>query len=200
MRIKKDIVISNESKQESKEICNYFEGFTDGIRILMLIHRSKDGAKNSTRHQRMIMTKNSREFEENLSTLLEEKKKSKDSLRIYSTVNSRNLKKSVMDFKIRQIENDYSPDEVFNCFYLSIENRFISCLMQPKNRNQSFFVMDIDRPMTLDIALSKISKSKEINIVLQYPTKNGWHIVTMPFNPNIIDIPINKDGLLLLSF
>jgi hypothetical protein len=200
MRIKKDIVMSEESKQEAKAICDNFEDFTDGVRVLMLIHRSKDGAKNSTRHQRMVVTRDSKNFEETLAEFLDEKKRSKNNLRIYSTVNNRSLKKSVMDFKIRQIEVDYSPDDVFNDFYLSIKNRFISCIMQPKNRNQSFFLMDIDNPMTLDMALAKISKFKEIYVVLQYPTKNGWHIVTKPFNPNIIDIPVNKDGLLLLSF
>jgi hypothetical protein len=200
MRIKKDIVMSEESRQEAKAICDNFKDFIDGVRVLMLIHRSKDGAKNSTRHQRMVVTKDSKNFEETLAEFLDEKKRSKDNLRIYSTANSRSLKKSVMDLKIRQIEVDYSPDDVFNDFCLSIKNRFISCIMQPKNRNQGFFVMDIDNPMTLDMALAKISKFKEIDVVLQYPTKNGWHIVTHPFNPNIIDIPVNKDGLLLLSF
>jgi hypothetical protein len=75
--------------------------------------------------------------------------------------------------------------------------------MRPTSRAESFFVFDIDAPMTLDEALGVFERSGCSDVIVkQYPTKNGWHIVTKPFNYTTLDMPISmsKDGLILLKF
>ncbi len=152
----------------------------------------------------MLFTQNKKEFQETLAFLLEERSKHPlHGLRVYSTVNARDLKKAVRAFKTDQLEIDYHGDQVMMDFYTAIKGRFASCLMRPGSKSESFFVFDIDDPMTLDQALGIIDRSGfSDEIVKQYPTKNGWHIVTKPFNYTQLteQLSFHKDGLLLLSY
>lgn len=136
--------------------------------------------------------------------MLEERIKSPlEGLRIYATANSRNLKKAIQLFKHDIVDMDVQPDNVVSDFYSAIKSRFASCLMRPSSRSSSNFVFDIDDPMTLDEALKIFEDSGFTDkIIKQYSTKNGWHIVTEPFNYNKLttQIPFHRDGLLLLKY
>ncbi len=201
---KKPIAYTVEAIQEAKAIFDDFEEFTDGLRVILLIHRSKDGATHSSRHERMMFTRDKDEFKETLAFLLEERTKHPlQNLRVYSTVNQRNLQKAIRAFKVDQLEMDYQNEQVQSDFYTAIKSRFASCLMRPTSKKTSYFVFDIDKPMTLDEALGIIDRSGfSDTIVKQYATKNGWHIVTLPFNHTKLEkeIPFHRDGLLLLKF
>lgn len=203
-REKKPIAYTQEAIQEAKFIVDDFAEFTDGIRVIMLIHRSKDGASHSTRHLRMIFTNGRKEFEDALAMLLEQKIRSTiDGLRIYSTVNPRNIRKAISQFKHDQLDIDDADEDSKLFFYLGIKSRFSSCLMRPSSRMDSLFVFDIDNPMTLDEALGIFDRCPENpEIVKQYKTKNGWHIVTKPFNHTKLEkeLSFHKDGLLLLKY
>lgn len=203
-REKKPIAYTQEAILEAKAIFEEFSDFTDGFRVILLIHRSKDGAKHSSRHERMLFTRDRKEFEEVLAFLIEERSKHPlQNLRIYSTVNSRDLNKAIRAFKIDQLEIDYQSEQVKSDFYSAIKSRFASALMRPVSRSTSFFVFDIDDPMTLDEALGIIDRSGfSDKIMKQYATKNGWHIITEPFNYTTLEtpIPMHKDGLILLKF
>lgn len=203
-REKKPIAYTVEAQMEAKAIFEDFEEFSDGLRVILLIHRSKDGATHSSRHERMMFTRNKEEFKETLAFLLEERTKHPlQNLRVYSTVNQRNLQKAIRAFKIDQLEMDYQNEQVQSDFYTAIKSRFASCLMRPTSKKTSYFVFDIDNPMTLDEALGIIDRSGfSDTIVKQYGTKNGWHIVTLPFNHTKLEkeIPFHRDGLLLLKF
>lgn len=75
--------------------------------------------------------------------------------------------------------------------------------MRPGSRSSSYFVFDIDNPMTLDEALGILDRCPEKpEIVKQYATKNGWHIITKPFNHTKLEkeLSFHKDGLLLLKY
>lgn len=203
-REKKPIAYTEEAIREAQAIFEDFEPFTNGFRVILLIHRSKDGAKHSSRHERMMFTRDEKEFKEVLAFLLEERAKHVlQGLRVYSTVNSRDLKKAIRAFKSDQLDIDYQSEEVMSDFYSAIKSRFASCLMRPTSKSSSFFVFDVDNPMTLDEALAIIDKSGFSDMIIkQYATKNGWHIITHPFNHTKLWSPItfNKDGLILLKY
>lgn len=203
-REKKPIAYTIEAQTEAKALVEDFADFTDGFRVILLIHRSKDGAKHNTRHERMLFTRDRKEYEETLAFLLEEKAKHPlQVLRVYASVNARDLKKAIRCFKMDQLEMDYQSEQVISDFYSAIKSRFASALMRQTSKAESFFVFDIDAPMTLDHALGVLDRGGFSDmIVKQYATKNGWHIITKPFNHTKLEeaIPFHRDGLILLKF
>lgn len=184
------------------------EKFSDGVRLIMLTQRSKEGGK-VTRPDRVAkkrITTNGADF----LKAFEEFKLEKDNawgmtklpLRIYSSVNQRDLQKGIREFKMRQLEADYYDPKSRDEFYLDVKNRWISCLMKPSSRLETKFLIDIDDKAGLQNALEFIAL-KGIEIIAQYETKNGHHIITQPFNPSNWDSElgeIHKDGLMLLDF
>lgn len=203
-RVKKPTAYTPEAKKEAEAIVEDFGDFVDGFRVILLIHRSKDGASHSNRHERMLFTRDKKEFTEALAFMLEERLKSPlVGLRIYSTANTRNLKKAIQLFKHDVVEMDVQPENVVSDFYSAIKSRFASCLMRPSSRDSSWFIFDVDDPMTLDDALKIFEDSGFTDKIMKsYKTKNGWHIITEPFNYNKLTEPISfhKDGLLLLKY
>ncbi len=200
MREKKPIAYAEAIKQKAKNLMEDFHGFTDGVRLVFLIHRNKEGGETNNTKTRKIITTNSKEFETALLELLQMQQNSEIPYRIYSSVNSRDIEKAIRKFKIEQLEADYYDTEQKHQFYLDIKNRWVGCLMQPAQKNTSFFIFDVD---TKDDGEALIALNG-IPFVKKYSTKNGWHIVTEPFNYTTIKLPkdveIQKDGLLLLSY
>jgi len=80
--------------------------------------------------------------------------------------------------------------------------------MKPSSRTETKFLIDIDDIIKTkeNWDISEVEKHLEeinVKIILKYPTKNGFHIIVEPFNPNEWNSEfgeIKKDGLLLLSF
>ena len=198
---------------EKEKILSQFKDFTDGVRMLMLTHRSKEGGKvtRPDKVARRIITTNTEEFKEALQDLLELKNKSEVPLRIYSCVNRRDFNKAIREFKRQQLEADYYDIESRNRFYLDIKNRFLGSLMKPSSRAETKFLIDLDGEEVERYKSLVEDKLKElkIKVLLNYPTKNGEHLITSPFNPSDLIIPdydkpfvpeIKKDALLLLSY
>jgi len=186
--------------RETIEIMKKFEGFTDGVRLLMLTKRVKEGGKFNRPdwNAKRIVSKNKEDFEEILDLLLDVKD---TDYRIYSSVNTRDIEKGIRKFKIEQLEADYYCEKDRHKFYYDIKNRWISALMQPSCRSGKNFLIDIDEGDDDEKAIEKQIKKKGIVTVLRYDTKNGRHIITEPFNPALLPgVEIKKDALLLLSF
>ena len=192
----------------SKEIkiMRRFNNFTDGVRVLMLIYRNKEGGKDRVSRRKIVI--NREEFEEVLTEFLEIKKLSVAPLRIYCSVNRRDLEKGIREFKRLQLEADYYDEKSRHSFYTDIRNRFMSALMKPGSRAETYFLIDIDDIIKTkkDWDISIVEKHLEeigVRVILQYPTKNGVHIITEPFNPSKWNSEfgtIKKDALLLLDF
>lgn len=178
-----------------------FEDFKDGYRFLMLTHRSKEGGTNKDRKQIKRISKNSEEFDKMVQELLEIKKNSGRPYRLYASVNARDINKAIRIFKQNQLNADYYSVEDRNSFYFDLKNRWISAFMQPQARAETNFLLDID---TKDNATLKDIETRLLKITrnfFRYETKNGYHIVSQPFNPNLLpDVDINKDGLMLLDY
>lgn len=192
---------------KANHIYDEFKNFTDGVRVLFLIHRNKEGGETNNTKVRKVISTSSEEFRLELIKLVDEKERSGLPLRIYSSVNARDIEKAIRQFKFEQLEADYYDDESRHGFYYDTKNRFVGALMTPSSRvkENPLFIFDVDNIEGRDMMGEALSEFGRINIevVRQYPTKNGWHILTKPFNPTLFTVPdigINKDGLLLLAY
>jgi hypothetical protein len=169
----------------------------------MLILRGKEG-------DRVAKRKISRNKEEFIKIVDEFELMRKPGERIYSSVNSRDMNKAIREFKRRSLEADYYDQNNKEDFYYDIQNRWISCIMSPNCKAESNFLIDIDNVIIDDLDISlDISIIKEhleqikTEILFEYPTKNGYHIITNPFNPALWNDEfgeIKKDSLILISF
>ncbi len=87
-------------------------------------------------------------------------------------------------------------------FYLDIKNRWLSAIMQPQSRMTRYFLLDIDTKDKKEVEeIENNLKAMKVNKFFRYETKNGYYIISEPFNPQILPfIQIKKDGLLLLNY
>lgn len=169
--------------------------FRDGVRVLLLIQRSKEGETGNLRKQKKLVSRDAQEF---MKCLAELRGMMGENHRIYSTVNARDLGKAIYHFRKNQLDADYQQDQSFYC---DIKNRWISCLMKNSSRAETHFLIDCDTVEEYNTTCRELIENK-IKRVCEYPTKNGWHIVTGPFNPNLLTHKdkIAKDGLLLIDY
>jgi len=180
-------------------IINKFGNFMDGVRVLFLMSRNKDGGEKASVIKRVSMNKE--EFMSILNDLLEIKSKSTTPLRIYSSVNSRDMEKTIRFFKHLQLDADYYSTEDRFCFYKDIKNRMISSLMSPKCKLEKNFLIDIDENEGQNYKKAISAVSRITRNIFSYKTKNGYHIILPPFDPRLLNgYEINKDGLLLLDY
>lgn len=190
-----------------------WKGFTDGVRVLFLIWRNKEGAKVVRNLKiRKLISSDEEEFEKCLEQLLDLKERYAElPLRIYSTVNKRNMDKAIRKFKELQLENDYQDKAQFYGFYKDIKNRWISSLMRPSSRLETQFIIDIDNEDKDYLKKIESEILEHTELIKKYKTKNGYHLIVKPFNPNLIksygndghiytDVSIKKDGLILLDY
>jgi len=184
-----------------------FKNQSDGIRVVLLIHRSKEGGANNKfkRHLRKIITTNSEEFFKAIKELKEIKDNDERPLRIYASCNNRDLNKAIRLFKEQQLATDYDDEEKLSSFYLDIKNRFISCLMNKACRNEKNFLFDLDDCDDRSFHSIYNILEKQTEIVNYYQTKSGYHIITRPFNyfkeiNKDIEDTIHTDSLMLIDY
>ncbi len=196
--VKADIIM------KAKHIFDDFKPYTDGIRVLFLIHRNKEGGETNNTKVEKLISINSEEFYLQLLKLLDIKERNLGTpYRIYSSLNPRNIEKGIRQFKYEQLEADYYDPEQKHNFYHDIRNRFIGCLMQPAQRATSLFLFDCDNEEGRDVMGEAIDVIPDEHIIRKYSTKNGWHIITHPFNYTTLKLPegveLKKDSLILLA-
>ncbi len=183
-----------------EKILDKFENFdiTSGYRMLMLIDRSKCGTDRNKNKSIRKISKNKEEFLEILQEFLDLKK---DGERIYSCVNERDINKAIRIFKQNQLDADYYDEESRNSFYLDIKSRWISAIMRPQAKKESSFLLDIDTKDKIELEDIKKRLCKISSNYVRYETKNGYHFICPPFNPELLQgIDIKKDGMLLLDY
>lgn len=204
MRNKKDGAYSEEAIRDTEYVFEDFKDFANGTRVMFLIQRHKDGGETNNTKLTKLVSSNPQEFKKNLEKLMIEKYTTDLPLRIYSSANPRDMEKAIREFKRRQLDGDYANQETRHGFYLDFKNQFISCLMIPSSKADSSFIIDIDDKDQVPAVL-KFCEENDVAILKSYATKNGWHTVTKPFNPDLLmriglkDVEIQKDGLLSLS-
>ena len=176
--------------------------YKEGVRILMLIHRQKDGGKGSTdRNSVRRISRDPKEFDKLFLELQEGKNKSDLPLRIYSSVNERNLQKAVKMYKIQQVEIEFQSLEMQANFYIQNKNQFYSCLAKPECAMNKKFLIDFDDQVPINISNMEYTLSKHTEILNIRRTPNGVHFITNPFNPSLVpEAEIKNDAMLLLDW
>jgi len=200
-------------EEKLKSIMDEWKGFTDGVRVLFLIWRKKEGAKVDRNLKiRKLVSLDEEEFEKCLEQLLDLKERYAElPLRIYSSVNKRNMDKAIRKFKELQLENDYQDKAQFYGFYKDIKNRWISSIMRNSSRLETQFIIDIDNEDKDYLKKIESEILEHTELIKKYKTRNGYHLIVRPFNPNLIksyskdghiyeDVSLKKDDLVLLDY
>lgn len=203
-RNKSPKAVEEDIERQCKDIMEEFRLFTNNYHVLFLIHRNKEGGDTNNSKVRKIIVRNNREYKEGLTELLTDKYNSELPLRIYASLNERNFDKAIKQFKYEQLDADYYDQVQKENFYLDIKNKFIGCLMQPPQRKTSYFLFDVDNEEGRDVMGEALTALPPEHIVQTYSTKNGWHIITKPFDYTKVKLPngceFKKDALLLLAY
>lgn len=179
------------------KIYNEFITLMSGVRVQMLINRGISSAnKGSKRWVSKLISTCKEEAKENIYKLLMQMNALKDNdVRLYMSMNERNIDSAIRYFKHQQIDLSESKS-----FYKDIHNRFVSALMKPENRYRSAYLLDVDSKITY--SLDDAIVDNDIIIQKKYPTPSGWHYVVDDFDVRCIDhieyVEVKKDGLLLL--
>src|SRR3990167_6037433 len=175
---------------EAHDIAEQHNDFTAGCRILFLIQRHSDGGHTNNSKLRSYISRDNAEWLTACAKLLHEKAQYPHlPLRIYQSLNARNIEKGIMHFKHAMLDADYYDLSQRQGFYLDVRNRIISALMKPPSAAESFFLYDCDTQDETVLEAFRQELAKHTNIVHEYPSKSGVHIITGPFNPNLVTPP-----------
>jgi hypothetical protein len=174
--------------------------FKDGHRGILLILRTKDGGCGDVQRKAIKLVSNGvSDWENKIREMAHLQNTSYPNHRIYSSVNSRVMRKAIHEFKHRQLDADLASSEVELEFYSDIKNRFFSAFMNPKCRETSYFLIDCDTEPDYEHAIEQIPKEF---IIFDYETKNGRHIITKAFNTQLIKwaaIDVKRDELIFIG-
>lgn len=124
--------------------------------------------------------------EEQICEKLKSKAKAPGFWRIYRSVNIRDEVKAKLD-----LINIVTRSLVYEN-NRSIESIWLSCLMTPANAAERLFLLDVD---TKDLeTVQNIRTLVDEDLLYEVETPNGWHIVTLPFNPKKLEtIPFQNE-------
>ncbi len=128
--------------------------------------------------------------------------------RYYISANARDIDKSFYLFqkKLLKMQRDIHNGHTETQHKIKrLDKEWISMLQKSGNKDDNYFIIDIDK---LNISILKTiydELKEETNIIECIRTPNGFHLITEPFNPNqdILDedyIEIKKDDLFFLSW
>lgn len=203
-REKSTKALIEDLEKKANDIMEEFTDFIDGTRVLLLLQRTKEGGHNKEHKRRRarFVTHNREQFFRSLFELLLLQAVLTTEYRIYLSAAPRDMRKAEMAFKHTMLDVDDSGGENKEFFYQHIEDKWISALMSTNPvKDRALFILDIDTPDNGD-ALKWVA-ANGVELVKQYRTKNGWHMVVKPFNRTLFPKEIGEvkdDGLLLLSY
>ena len=162
-------------------VIDHPEACTSGCRVLLLKGRNKDGVA----EQRQVhkVSYSPKEFQHQLHFLIGLMHPNE---RIYASVAERDLKKGIREFERRQhlAAYDQRPED----FYMNLESRWLSCLMAPTSVTHKRWLFDADTPQEATSVLNALAVAKVPSY--NYPTKNGRHIITSPFNRQLVSAEV----------
>jgi len=190
----------------AENIIETFGSFSDGSRMLMLMQREKDGGSHHEERRNLCtrFTFNEDQFKRAVEELLFLMALYPNS-RLYMNLNTRSLPKVIRQVERELLDLHYSGDaEIVRNTHEKLIRSPRHFFMQPNVRDESLFLIDVDDEPGKDIMGEVLTHIAELKIeeVMRYKTKNGWHVVVKPFNPNLWKhrSEIKKDPLLLLAY
>lgn len=159
---------------------NHPSEYTEGVRLILLASRPKDGAEKARRINRV--SNNSRQF---ISIVNDMKKTKAENDRIYVSLSQRDVLKAARAFKHKLIEADYdqNPED----FYKNLNNNWVSSLMISTStlKTDKLWMFDCDSQDEYQAVWFELF-DLGIPIHYQYATKNGVHIIVKPFNRKLL--------------
>lgn len=203
--------ISFQNKIESlrlrcDELCEQFDDFTDGMRMLLLLQRKKDGGHNNE-EQRIFesyVTKSKEDFKQKLFNLLLIKSTQKYPTRIYLSACERDVKKIIRNIEYELLDLHYADVERREASHMKILRAPRHFIMKPENAAEKLFMIDVDDKDGEDMMGGALREMESLGVeeIIRYRTKSGWHIVVKPFNPALWThkSEIKKDPMLLLDW
>ncbi len=152
------------------------ESWTDGVRVLHLTGRNKDGASKRLIHR---VSSGPEKFIELMNELVS---LARPGERIYASASARDVRKASVLLKHRMVDNDLhqNPTE----FYEHLTSRWVSCLMDPTCQSPKKWMFDCDDPGDFAKVMDEVRRL-ELK-VYYYNTKNGIHVMVHPFNKQLI--------------
>lgn len=141
-----------------------FENLSE-CHMYLAIQRKKDGAACKRVHRQIIYDE-----ERDLDILLAKISDTPGVWRIYHTVNKRDMKKALKNFKHILIDTDKT----------SVESMWRKELLQPENRAERKFMIDLDDKSLL-VSVRRWLTTQNISFT-ERVSPNGFHIITPPFN------------------
>lgn len=107
-KTKVEVNVKEDILKRADGIFSDFKNFTDGTRVLFLIHRNKEGGETNNTKVLKIVTTNSEDFRLELIRLVDEKERRfLIPYRIYASVNNRSIKKAIRQFKYEQLDAEF---------------------------------------------------------------------------------------------
>lgn len=159
--------------------------FKEGTRCVFMKGRRKDDGDPSRYFARV--THDEREFDAAIMELL---RLAAPTDRIYASLCARDVMKAARAFNHRRVDAAYDSDP--ETFYRKMDSHWISCLMQPANGAERLWLFDCDSIAEYESMVLELGSVTEI--LLEYGTPNGRHIITRPFNRSVL----SDDNALML--
>lgn len=176
--------------------------YKKGLRVLMLIHRKKDGGPaGCDREAIRRLSRDEGEFDKVYAELKEIKDASQSQYRIYCSVNARDVMRAIRMFKIEQVELEGQSIHHQIYFYTNADRKFLSCLCKYNCCVTKWFLIDLDTKDVLDVARAVTCLEEVTTILDMRETLNGWHVITEPYNPALTPkLEVKKDSMVLLEW
>jgi hypothetical protein len=150
-----------------------YDMFGTGTRVFMLVSRNKDEA---TSKRLILRVTSSQEAFEKM--LLELHQMLNINERIYASACPRDLKKASRAFKQAQLDAEYDENPLN--FYEHLNSRWVHALSLEKSADKLHKLWMFDCDSQEDYHLVK--NTLTVPTVYEYPTKNGYHVFTKPFD------------------
>lgn len=179
--------------------------FKQGVRLVMRVWRNKEHEE-GRRPGKTVITGTVDEWEAATTNLLAESIRGE---RVYASAECRDVERAIRVFKERQLAADYDAPIPRHDFYHNCFQRWISCLGSPAASAEKLFLFDCDtledyERLKADMAAAPAEYVGADKVLHTYPTKNGTHVVTKPFNPGLLGIEsrrlLQKNPLLLVGW
>ena len=179
--------------------------FKSGVRLIMRVWRNKEAAEGK-RPGRTLISTGPEAWDKMTSELLAECIPGE---RVYASAEARNVERAIRIFKERQLVADYDDPEVRHAFYNDCKTRWLSCLGAPRASDENLFLFDCDTPadhatLMREMAVAPVDFVGPDKVIHTYETKNGVHVLTTPFNPGLLSIPmrniLQKNALILVGW
>jgi hypothetical protein len=178
------------------ELCHPVS-FMQGIRVLHLRGRRKDGVENDK--SSTLISYSEEEFKDMYKTLCNMMKPGQ---RIYASAGSRNIKMAIRIFRERQLASEYEQNNIN--FYKNLQSIWISCISSTYCQQEKLWLFDCDTPEQYTRVHEELLKYEDEIKPYWYDTKNGKHCITKPFNMAglslLVESAIHKNPYMLWAY